>query len=334
MVRFLAGLLALSVGCSTADERWLEAESEAEPTIVAEVESENELEADELCPLLEGQPPGFVTGLLQGNDVPYSCAGVSTPAAEPLHAAVAALLTHVPLSTPDAPTATDGLRAAFEAAERAELAQLSLRDRVVLQALAVKLWRHRTPLARRARALAQRVALAPGQLRELGSDAHAELAPVLGETEGWVDRKGPSCGPIGIHDSAFGGQLSFRTLRAGQRRALAGQIVAFDTRGEPHVTPFLALVEMRNGMQADSPACVIEIGGEGLTRTPHSELVPSAFIRPAAAGTVGCGGCHTGRGSFDLSDVRGEDALSFRVERRVAVLELARQTAVGLLRDR
>ncbi len=273
---------------------------------------------------------GVVIGQVTGEAVPYGCDRTwRGDEVERLHPVTAGLLAEVHLGDAAAPSASRALGAAIERALAADVAELPSRDRVLIQAAAARA--ARTPEhAARGAALVRHAALAPSALRRLGSDPSPDLSRFLGPSDAWVERRGPSCGPLGAHDSVYGGALAFRTLRSGARRALVGQIIAYDTSAEPHVTPHVALVELRDGMHADSPACVIEVGAGGLAPVAYEELRPTPFVRPASPGRVGCGSCHSGQGPYDLTDVRGEEALSFRIERRVAQLTHARERGADL----
>jgi hypothetical protein len=62
-------------------------------------------------------------------------------------------------------------------------------------------------------------------------------------------------------------------------------------------------------------------GGTIVLRGPVR--IGNNFVAPAHA-AVGCSGCHTGNGPYDLADLGREAGGAFRVERRLALLERAR----------
>jgi hypothetical protein len=194
-----------------------------------------------------------------------------------------------------------------------------------MQAAAVRAARVGAPLAREAAAVVRRMALDASALRDLGADPSPDMEPLIGSSEGWVERRGPSCGPLGVHDGAFSGELAFRTVRSGRMRALFGQVVAFDTALAPHVTPFVAVVELRTDVGPGAPACVLERTGAALEAVPFEQLPESAFIQQTGEGRVGCARCHTGTGPYDLADLGREQGGGFRIERRIAQLERARE---------
>jgi len=93
----------------------------------------------------------------------------------------------------------------------------------------------------------------------------------------------------------------FRPVRTASRRAIFSQIVAYDPKGTPYVTPMVGRLEMRMGLADGDPACVAKLD---LTRLRCQRLraidpprsldaqPASLFIRFARGNTVTCGECH------------------------------------------
>ena len=269
-------------------------------------------------------PPGAIEGRATG-PIPYSCeplGEMGAPAA-PAHALTGALLVAAPIASFGRVSAPDRVASLLRDAEREPLEAFSSRDRILIQASALRVWRSERELASTAAAVVKRMALDARALAELGSDPRSELEPWLGSAEGWVERKGPSCGPLGAHDAAFAGALAFRTVRAGAKRVLFAQVVALDSDLRPHVTPVVGLIELRSGMQADAPACVLEATPAGLATVPFDALHASPFVIPEAGESVGCNNCHNGQGPGDLADLGREEGGAFRIERRLALLDHA-----------
>jgi hypothetical protein len=273
-------------------------------------------------------PAGAVIGTA-GPSVAYSCEALSStvPLEVPAHPVVGQLLALAPLGSTTPTGAPDAITRALDALASTPLEDLSSRDRVLSQAALTRIAKRSDRLGREAARAAGRVALDAASLTALGSDPRPELERWLGPSEGWVERRGPSCGPLGAHDAVYAGDLAFRTVRSGALRVLFAQVVTFDTAWRPHVTPVVGLIELRTGMQADAPACVIEPTATGLHPVAFGDLHTSPFVQPTGTGQVGCGHCHGGQGPHDLSDLEREEGGAFRVERRIALLE--RATARG-----
>lgn len=316
-------LIAGALGCAEAP-RETDSSSVAAPEVV-------------VPPSATSAPPSRVIGTIREPFVPYSCDAVARPPSEPTvaHPLAERLLELLPLGQLQAP-ASPALERAIGDALLAPVDTFSVRDRILIQAVALRAARGGDGRARAASALAQRGALDPSTLEKLGSDPRAELEPWIGSADGWVERRGPSCGPLGTHDGAYEGALAFRTIRSGPLRVLFAQVVALDSELEPHVTPVIGLVELRTSMQAEAPACVLEASAEGLAALGFESLPMSPFIRKDGGAMVGCSGCHTGGGPYDLADLDHEEGGAFRIERRLALLERAKARAgeLGLLRTR
>ncbi len=276
----------------------------------------------------EAEDAGVIVGTLPNDNVSYSCDAVGAPSRQPkLHPVAAALLNGAHLHDPKLREANEGLALLVERAHALPNEAFTSRERVLIQAAAIKIWRAGSE---RAGELARRVALDSSELSLLDTSPEADLLPVLGPAHKWVERRGDACGSSAVHDRVFNGLLSFRPVRSGSMRALIAQVVAFDDTGHPAVTPFVASVELRTSMRADSPACVLELTGDGLTVMDYPDLEPTRFIEPLSNGTLSCGRCHMGDSPFDLRDLRGEEALSFRYERRQSLLSLAGSTGSAL----
>ncbi len=300
--------------------------SEAESSLVAEPAAAPETDVASDAPTPPAPPlPGAIIGTTSDPFVSYSCDTLTPVLERPIgaHPVTAALLAASPIGQLGVPLPAEIDRAIADAAA-VPLDELSARDRILIQAVALGAARGDDRRAMTAKNLARRVALDASSLGELGSDPRSELEPWIGSAEGWLERRGPSCGPLGAHDGAYGGALAFRTIRSGDLRVLFAQVVALDRELVPHVTPVVGLVELRTGMRADSPACVLEASAGGLAALAFEELPASPFIRLEANQKVGCSGCHTGNGPYDLADLGREAGGAFRVERRLALLERAR----------
>ncbi len=267
-----------------------------------------------------------------GRAVRYSCEGLGPSATTPSegHHVTRALLAASPMGTPGPTGSPSQLDAALEAAASVSVEQLTMRDRILIQAAALRVAKDDSQRAKLAASVVRRMALDGWTLENLGSDPRRELEPWLGSSESWRERRGPACGPVGAHDSAYNGELAFRTVRSGKLRAIFAQVVAFDTELRPHVTPVVGLVEMRNGMRADSPACVIEAAAGGLSPAAFDDLHRTPFVDPMPEGQVGCGSCHTGRGPNDLADLGREEGGAFRIDRRITLLARAEGRASEL----
>jgi hypothetical protein len=303
----------------------VEGPGEADSSLVTEPGSSPEPAVPTEAPALASAPAGKVVGTRSEPFVPYSCDALAPPAVAPVaaHPVTAALLAASPVGQLGQPLSAE-VDVALADAALVSLEALSTRDRILIQAVALRAAKGDGKRAHTAAALARRVALDAGTLRALGSDPRRELEPWIGSAESWVERRGPSCGPLGAHDGAYGGELAFRTIRSGSLRVLFAQVVALDSELAPHVTPVIGLIELRTGMHADSPACVLEAGAERLDMLAFDSLHASPFIRVEKDGKVGCTGCHTGAGPYDLADLGREEGGAFRMERRLALLERAR----------
>jgi len=237
--------------------------------------------------------------------IPYSCAALAAahqiPAAD--HGVVAPWRALANISRTDVQWV-----ARVQALATVPLPPLELEERVRLQHQLLQV-ANRLDAERRAgpawpawriaqdRVLALVRAIAPdaGELASLGDGAHPRVASILG-TE-ITERATKNCDTGRLrHVDAFGGLLAFRPLRAGETRALAAQLVAIDTDGQPHITPLVDAIELRFGKDdRASPACVVEAGDDGVLRPVAQADLPDDGMFVARRGHgVGCDKCHPG----------------------------------------
>jgi hypothetical protein len=220
-----------------------------------------------------------------------------------------------------------------------------------------------SPSRKQAARLASMMALAPSVLRPLGSQASDELETWLGPRANWQDMKrtiplpeaSDPDGSLRHNESAYF-LRAFRPIRAGSTRAIFSQLVAIDTAGDAQVTPLVASLELRTGLDAAASACVIELDVRRL-RCESGRLRPAAlsdfpehsrgFVRRSEdSGRVLCDSCHgigptggTTGGippdhSFfgDLEVVPAGEAEAQRAARRTLLLSGARETVKNLSR--
>jgi hypothetical protein len=239
---------------------------------------------------------------------------------------------------------TAALSSALARAEATDPTTVSTLDRIVVQntalGVAMRLGDAATtaPAAKR---VVQRFALPAAELDAMGTAPWPALDLWIGPREGWVDRKGETCGDgrLLMHDRVFQGTRTFRPLRIGGRRALVSQLVAIDTDGLPHVTPAVGQIELRRGLGPGAAACVIEISPDalregdagGLRPMEIDELASTKFVHRMDQGHVGCIGCHGGGGIGDFADVPADEADLLRRNRRTAALQRLTSTAGPLL---
>jgi hypothetical protein len=180
----------------------------------------------------------------------------------------------------------------------------------------------------RALSLASKLALPAATLDALGAEPLAGLDRWLGPRGTWCEEdlsKAP-----GFHDSVFQRLLVFRAVRAGDLRAIFGQLVAVDTKGQAHLTPLVFHVELARGHGGAARGCVLDLDPRalragspaGLVARDPKDLLPSHFAEP---GTGKCQGCHTPGRSFTGS---GDPIVELTGE--AAASELRSSTAKGL----
>jgi hypothetical protein len=266
----------------------------------------------------------------------YDCRGVrgATRWAPSTTAATARFVGVVEPDTHNGITETPELVTAMSEAARQDPASLSTFERVLVQstALSVAVRAGDSPLASDAWAVVHRFASSPAVLDALGSTIDEAAVDWIGSRSSWHDRKGEQCGDgrLLLHDRLFAGARAFRPLRAGDTRALVAQLVAFDTAGQAHVTPFVGQIELRRGPEPAS-VCIVHLdehalaGGApgGLRRARVGELTQTQFVRHASEGVLACHQCHGGQGIGDFADISDSEAFSLLRNRRTAVRALA-----------
>ncbi|HEV8321466.1 MAG TPA: hypothetical protein VG389_07620 [Myxococcota bacterium] len=155
-------------------------------------------------------------------------------------------------------------------------------------------------------ALVDALALPGAAFAAMGAAPDAALERWLGPRAGWVERRTEACGEtLLVHERANDGALAFHPFRGGPTRALVAQVVGFDRDRRAHVTPLVATIELRRGLAARAPACVVELDAPRGVLAPvaHAALEPSMFIRPVAHGGIGCTACHGSETAFGAADV-------------------------------
>jgi hypothetical protein len=264
----------------------------------------------------------------------YDCRGVDSLGSSPtrhVHPAVAAF---VAAARPDVPQGshTAELMPHLRAVKRLDANRLTPFERVLGQnaALSVALRSTQKPVLMHAAAgVVNHLALSPAKLATLGAGLDPAVERFLGPREAWVERKGDSCGDgrLLFHDRVYGGTRSFRPVRVGEWRALLAQLVAIDTAGRPHVSPFVAGIEIRRGLSPRSPACVVELDPRtgALHAAPFADLHQTVFVRATSPGRLACTNCHGERGFGDFYDVAHQDAPSLLANRRDALFALVRE---------
>jgi hypothetical protein len=196
-------------------------------------------------------------------------------------------------------------------------------------------WRERTKLT----TLAMRFAMTKGELEELGSSIDPTVSALLGPLDAWTERKGNYKKEILAHERQISeGLLYFRPVALPQKRALIAQMVAFDTEGEAHLTPFIAFIELREGFLADAPACVIEAnltqlrkGAPAALRAVEYQEFPvqdgCAFVSSTGDGGLGCRNCHSDKSAMShLQDVPKEEAAAWLSTRQQDLLGFSEKT--------
>jgi len=170
-------------------------------------------------------------------------------------------------------------------------------------------------------AYAAKIAPTAAELEKLGE--YPRLQGVLGDAV--VERATQTCGSgNSIHVAVNGGLFAFRPLRAGTTRALVAQLVAFDGKGHPHVTPFVEAIEMRLGDAVDAPACVVESFPDGALRPERLDRIEQRppFVMRSGEG-VGCNGCHSSSNAMNARDIAGAELVKIDQLRTEQVEKLA-----------
>lgn len=271
--------------------------------------------------------------------VTYDCRGFGperAPRAKPIAASIAELVRVVDPSSSDTLASSEATVSALDAVARLEPERLDVFERVVVTNTALSVVLRvssdeygAVPLAK---VVARAFALPAETLEALGAEVDPVVERWLGPRALWSDRKGVSCGDGRAlrHDRTYRGARAFRPVRSGDTRALVAQLVAIDTDGMAHVTPYVGEIEVLRGAGAARSTCVAELDADGLRagapgglRRVRREGVPhTPFIKPAGAGAFGCGACHAESGSGgagDFADVPRDEGASLMQNRRRAV---------------
>ena len=267
--------------------------------------------------------------------LPYDCRGVRPGPgwASPTTHATARLVAVVDPDSPERVEETPELLEALSDASNQDPTALTIFERVVVQSTALSLaLRAHDELAERAWSVVERFAATPQELEALGSVADVSVEGWLGPRRSWHDRKGEQCGDgrLLLHDRFFAGARAFRPIRTGAWRALVAQLVAIDTQGGAHVTPFVGQIELRRGLDPEAPVCIVHLDEEalrggapgGLRRAQLDRLAPTRLVQHASPGAIACMNCHGGHGIGDFDDVPEEEAASLRMNRQSALVEL------------
>lgn len=301
---------------------------------------------------IETEAAAFTTNTERAaGGIPYDCRDFGptrAPAARPVPSAIEELVRVVDPASSDGLVPTEAIAAALDAAAALDPAALLPFERVVLQntALSVVLRASSDDVGAlpRARGIVQAFALDAEALDALG----AEIDPVadrwIGPRLGWKDRKGDACGDGRLlrHDRTYGGARAFRPLRSGDTRALVAQLVAIDTQGVAHVTPFVGEIEVLRGEGDARTTCVAELDADGLRdgapgglrRVQRDEVPRTKFIKANASGNFSCSTCHTnGGGVGDFEDVSVEEGATLGTNRRRAAAALLGRAVSGWIQS-
>ncbi|HWO20199.1 MAG TPA: hypothetical protein VNO30_15630 [Kofleriaceae bacterium] len=210
------------------------------------------------------------------------------------------------------------LRAAIDGAAKLPIDdKLAAEARIVLQnaALRIAIYASReqqAALVRAALALADKLALPASTLDRLGRDPLG-LQHWLGPMATWRHRDRRNA--MTLHAGLNLQMMYFRPVLAGTKRAVFGQLLAFDTAGKPHLTPIVDDLEMRASADPESVACVAELdlvdllcSRIGLVVVEPASHPQTHFFRRTASGEVECNDCHTAD-SFPLVPEAAASAL-------------------------
>ncbi len=194
------------------------------------------------------------------------------------------------------------LTAAVDGAATLPFDKLAPEARIVLQnaALRIAVYASRdrqAALARAALAVADQLALPARALDKLGREPRA-VEHWLGPIETWRHRDRRNA--MTMHGRLNLEMMYFRPVLAGQKRAVLGQLLAFDTDGKPHLTPIVDDLELRASADPMSAACVAELDladllctNSGLVAVTPALHARTHFFRRTTSGEVECNGCHT-----------------------------------------
>jgi hypothetical protein len=229
------------------------------------------------------------------------------------------------------------LRAAIDGAAKLPIdAKLVAEARIVLQnaALRIAVYASRerqTALVRAALALADKLALPASTLVKLGRDPLG-VQHWLGPIATWRHRDRRNA--MMLHAGLNLEMMYFRPVLVGTKRAVFGQLLAFDTGGKPHLTPIVDDLEMRASVDPASVACVAELdladllcSRIGLVAVEPASHPQTHFFRRTASGEIECNDCHTAE-SFPLVPEGEASALiATEIERALAAAKQAVDTA-------
>ncbi|MCA9669071.1 MAG: hypothetical protein KC503_25925 [Myxococcales bacterium] len=298
-----------------------------------------------------------------GDVVPYDCrgfaaappAGGSCRAAHPqvaamieaAHALVRKMARHHFAGKPDLWSEP---RARMAALSTLRPAALHVMERVAAQSavliVAVKaLWSGNTAVARAAARLLARLALSAEALGKLPARPETQLRRFIGAPSGWRELRTPTQGLAADatlhHETFFAYALAFRPVRAGERRALFGQLVAIDRSFTPHVTGIVETLEMRRGLALRAPACVAAIDLSRLAcdapalrvaATPRD--IPAHPFVTVVHDKVLCASCHprNAKGGFNLAPVAADAATqaAMRARRHANLMRELRKVSAKL----
>ncbi len=191
-------------------------------------------------------------------------------------------------------------------AAKAQVSSLTNVERIVAQTAAMKLFAgpdcHRQRLPRKAAAsVAIRLALSARVLRAMGSTPAPGIDRWIGPRAAWIDKRTRI--PL-HHDSEEGFVKAFRPVQSGNRRAIFGQVVAFDSSWGVHLTPIVSRIELRMGTEPGASACVLALDTSrlrcasdlmrplSLADTPPAKLGRGFLRRSHIRGRAGCDMCH------------------------------------------
>lgn len=361
-------LSVLVVACGKSDEK-KRAPIKAPAAALVEPKTENAV------PVPPAQTATFVP---PGEGIVYDCPERTLPPGDcaptpawvaKLHHAVQRVqLEETPHHRPAPDESCDRANAMIAEGLKANPDSLTWRERVVVQSAALTLAAgsrcvEKEPARKEAARLASMMALQASVLQPLGSEPGPEVELWLGPRANWQDTRraippADVSAPDGTlrHNEAAYFLRAFRPIRAASTRGIFSRFVAVDTSGDAHVTPLVASIELRTGLDDTASACVIEIDLHRL-RCDSGRLRPAllsdfpehsrGFVRRSKdAGRVLCTTCHgigpsggTTGGVIPAHDFFGDlevappaDAEALLAARRKVVLRGAKETVKKLSR--
>jgi hypothetical protein len=234
------------------------------------------------------------------------------------------------------------LRRAVDGATALDPASETVPERVQLQNAALRIavyaGHERPTLTGAALRLVERLALPAATLNALGEEPTSGLERWIGPASTWrvKDRRGRAT----LHGSLHQEMRYFRPVQAGQHRVIFSQLLAVDSTGHPHLTPFCGELEARYDRAVDASACVaeVELGAlrcgapVGLRPVDASAHPATHLFHLVAFGRVGCPSCHGARSAFNLPEAPPADAAALVTAEKREALERAK-AALAKLRD-